>query len=159
MWNPSDCYIKSIILQRTQDGNKDGVFHESQLIFTVNDLTSSLNNKSHTDMVIMDFSKDFDTVPHNQLLLKLERSGIRGNLLTWIANFLKCRIQRVVVGGKHLASTDVGSGVPEGMVLGPLSFLAYINNLPQNLNSEVRWLRRVSPNSQRPWAYPPSRWP
>ena len=52
--------------------------------------------------------------------------------------FLKCRAQRVVVGGVHSAWTDVISGIPQGTVLSPLLFLAYVNDLPNNLNSEVR---------------------
>ena len=46
---------------------------ESQLIITTQDLAQSLNNKLQVDMIIMDFSKAFDTVPHNSLLSKLNR--------------------------------------------------------------------------------------
>ena len=47
----------------------------------------------------MDFSKAFDTVPHNRLLNKLNRYGIRNKTHNWISNFLKYRKQRVVIGG------------------------------------------------------------
>ena len=80
---------------------------ESQLIITTKDLVKSLNNKLQIDMIILDFSKAFDTVPHNRLLNKLDRYGIRNKTHTWISNFLKYRKQRVVIGGEHTTWTEV----------------------------------------------------
>jgi D-alanyl-lipoteichoic acid acyltransferase DltB (MBOAT superfamily) len=55
----------------------------------------------------IDFSKAFDTVPHNKLLHKLEVYGIRGILYQWIKSFLCYRKMRVVVEGH--SSSDVQS--------------------------------------------------
>ena len=53
------------------------------------------------DRFILDFQKAFDKVPHQQLLAKLDYSGVRGNTLRWVKNSLTERFQRVVIEVKH----------------------------------------------------------
>ena len=75
---------------------------------------------SQIDIAALDFSKFFDTVPHDGLLSKLKHYGIDKHI--WISNFLKKRKQCVVVDGVSFGLVDVDSGVPQGTVLGPILF-------------------------------------
>ena len=73
---------------------------ETQLGALGNDLHQIVDRRSQADLVIMDFSKAFDTVPHHRLLAKLHQVGIRGSLHSWLSCFLTKRSQRVMVDGE-----------------------------------------------------------
>ena len=71
--------------------------------------------------MFLDFAKAFDKVPHNRLLLKLSNYEIQGKVYDWIKDWLTNRHQKVIINGKSSSSQPVLSGVPQDMVLGPLS--------------------------------------
>ena len=66
-----------------------------------------------TNMVVLDFSKAFDRVPHQRLMRKLHHYGIRGSTHSWISSFLTGRTQKVVVEGCSSDSVPVVSGSPK----------------------------------------------
>ena len=85
----------------------------SELLSCYNDWAKSCNNRKPTDIAFLDFSKAFDSVPHEHLLFKLERHGIDGSALQWFRNFLIGRMQRVVIRGTCSSWSPVLSGVPQ----------------------------------------------
>ena len=56
----------------------------TQLLEVLNDFTSFLDEKLDIDVMYLDFSKAFDTVPHKRLLIKLQAYGISGK---WASSF------------------------------------------------------------------------
>ena len=81
------------------------------------------------DGIYLDFKKTFDSVPHQRLFRRLEGYGIGGKIRHWISSFLSDRCQQVVVGGCSSPWSPVLSRVPQGLVLGLILFILYINDL------------------------------
>ena len=128
------------LLTTLQHGFRKAHSCESQLLITIDDLITAYNSKVQTDVGILDFSRAFDTVPHERLMGKLAHYRIQGPTNQWIRAFLTNRSMRVVVDGETSDPAPVLSGVPQGTVLGPLLFLVYINDMP-NVISEGTFIR------------------
>ena len=129
---------KHNILTDSQHGFRAKRSTETQLLLTIDDISKQVDQNSTISMAILDFSKAFDKVPHKRLLSKLLAYGINGELLNWFESFLTNRVQRVVCDGEISDPKCVLSGVPQGTVLGPLLFLLYVNDIPDNITSTVR---------------------
>jgi hypothetical protein len=63
---------------------------------------------------------------------------VDSRVVVWIREFLVGRTQKVRVEGKLSQEVRVTSGVPQGSVLGPLLFLAYVKYIWRNMASTIR---------------------
>ena len=85
--------------------------------------------------MFLDLSKAFDTIDFTIILTKMEYYGIRGVALEWFRSYLMNRKLYVSVKGNDSAMHNLNCGVPQGLILGPLLFIIYCNDLPKALKS------------------------
>ena len=119
-------------------------------------VSDKIDDGKPVDVIYLDFQKAFDKVPHIRLINKLQALGIRGSVLNWIREWLKNRVQRVVINGEESDWIPVSSGVPQGSVLGPILFIIYINDIDENILSlilkfadDTKLVREVSTLEER----------
>ena len=92
-----------------------------------------LDSGGQTDVIYLDFTKAFDSVPHHLLIHTFQTFGFNGTLLNWFHSHLNNRYQRVLIHGSMSTKLPVRSGVPQGSILGPLMFILYVNDIADNI--------------------------
>ena len=131
-------FIRNDLISQNQSGFKPGDSCINQLLAITHEIYKSFDACLDVRAVFLDISKAFDKVWHQGLLYKLKQNGISGNLLETLTDFLKDRKQRAVLNGQNSSWENIEAGVPQGSILGPLLFLIYINDLPDNLSTNVK---------------------
>ncbi len=131
-------YLKyhGILSKKNYHGFIQGDITINQLISICNLLCKGLDNGNEFIGVFMVLTKAFDNVWHKGLIFKIEKYGIKGNLLKWLTSYLTYRKQKVVINGNSSDIKCIKAVVLQGSVLGQLLFLLYINDFCQNVLRE-----------------------
>ena len=109
-----------------------------QLVSITLEIYKAFDDVKELRAVFLDISKAFDKVWAEGLIFKLKRLGIRGEMIVILSSFLSGRKQRVTMDGVCSDWADIESGVPQGSILGPILFLVYIDDLINEVSSDIR---------------------
>jgi len=72
---------------------------ESQVITVCQDIADSMDNGDRIDIIVIDFSKAFDLVPHDRLLIKIAIAGVDSGVVVWVRELFWGLTHRIRVGG------------------------------------------------------------
>ena len=108
---------------------RKGYSCQSALLNMIEKFKSALDKGEFVACISMDISKAFDCLPHCLTICKLFSYGLSREACTLIASYLFQRKQRVKIGNVKSEWGEIGKGVPQGSILGPLIFNIFLNYL------------------------------
>lgn len=124
-----DFCIKFNLLSNSQHGFRQGRSTESASYHFVQFIQNQLDKNKCVAGLFFDLSRAFDTINMEFIRFKLDRLGLRCNVLNWILSFLSHRQLYINVKNVHSEKYNINIGAAQGSTLAPLIFLLYINDL------------------------------
>ena len=99
------------------------------------DIKRAMNAGEISIILLIDFSKAFDTISHDTLIRSLRKMGFSRDFLSWSHSYLSSSKQYVQIDAQQSKPMTTYFGVPQGSILGPLFFNLYVNGLQDSLAS------------------------
>ena len=127
--------VPHIHLADTQHGFRAGRSTTTALLPLAQQIASGFNqNRPPQRIVVMavDYSKAFDTVNHTALIRSLLYSSMDANTVRWLCTYLRGRTATCMYNGVESGSVIIHQGVPQGSVLSPTIFNAYVADYPHS---------------------------
>ena len=129
--------MENKIISEKQAAYLKGDSTVTQLLYIVHKIKKNWAEKKLTHGLFLDVSSAFDKVWHNGLLAKLGQIGVEGSFYDILESYLSDRRQVVIVNGHKSKMVDINSGVPQGSRLGPLLFIIYMNDIINDIESDI----------------------
>jgi len=138
-------------LDPTQFGNRRGRSTTHCLVSLVQYIVDAAERGCHTNTLALDFSKALDKVDINIAMQKLLAMNVRSKILPWVADFLSHRQQCLRYNNTTSEWSAITCGVPQGTKVGPVVFLAMVNDVATNTPSRWKYVDDITGGgSQQP---------
>ena len=121
---------KNNILPDVQSGFRRGHGCATALLNVTDYIFKALDSNLCTVLIMLDYSRAFDTLSHTALVYILKYFGLSESAVSFFESYLRDRKQAVLLKGITSNFIDVPGGVPQGSVLGPVLFSLYTAMLP-----------------------------
>ena len=128
MQNQMCPYLKKIF-SKYQCGFRKGYNAQHCFMAMIEKWRKFLDIGGHAGALLTDLSKAFDCIDHELLIAKLHAYGFDNDALKFIYSYLKGRKQRTKINSSYSSFAEILFGVPQGSILEPLLFNAYICDL------------------------------
>ncbi len=120
-----DFVIKNNILPNCQSGFRKKFSTASAMCHITDNLFKARDESLVGILILLDYSKAFDTINHKLLIAKLKYYGFSDTANELVKSYLTDRTQCVKVNNTLSSQKSIGAGVPQGSIIGPLLFIIY----------------------------------
>ena len=117
------------IFLKFQSGFQKGFVVQHFLLLMIDRWKKAVDSNKVSGAILTDLSKAFDCICHDLLVTKLHAYGLSLPAFKTIQDCLFNQNQRTEIGSSHSLRENIISGIPQGLILGPLSLIIFLCDL------------------------------